>query len=218
MSSFHGFGKVYTIFIPTLCFLHQRHQYFDGSFCSPTNTSFPVRGGNSITALEYPALQPDQIPPIDAVLLSHEDHPDNLDSIGRTHFLDGRKALTTSDGANALNPHSSVIGLQPWQATQLNVKGETWNTTGTACEHLPGGQVVGFFHIRAAVFNMGDAHAIVNGTTIKITIDGLNVARLFKAVGADILVPMHFNPWSRFKESVSQLKKDLEAEGVANQT
>lgn len=74
------------------------------------------------------------------------------------------------------------------------------------------------FHIRATVFNMGGAHAIVNGTAIKIAMDGPDVARLFKTVGADILVPMHSNPCNHFKESVSQLKKDLEAEGVANQT
>ncbi|KAL2692449.1 hypothetical protein Neosp_002858 [[Neocosmospora] mangrovei] len=222
-------------------------------FFSPANTSFPVLGAYFITVLGNPALQPDQVPPIDAVLLSHEDHPDNLDDIGRTHFLDGRKVLTTPDGANALRPRPGVTGLQAWQTIQLNVNGETWNITGTPCKDLPGGQVVGFvlrgpgfgftnglpnaiwysgdtvyleelsqlkdmFRIRAAVFNMGDAHAIVNDTELKITMDGTDVARLFKAVGADILVPMHYNPWSHFKETVSQLKKDLEAAGVADRT
>ncbi|KAF2798722.1 Metallo-hydrolase/oxidoreductase [Melanomma pulvis-pyrius CBS 109.77] len=222
-------------------------------FFSPAGTAFDVGNGNVLTVLGDPAMQPDQIPPIDAVLLSHEDHPDNLDPIGRAHFLDGRKVLTTPDGANNLRPRPGVAALQPWETVPLHVGGETWNITGTPCEHLPGGEVVGFvlrgpgfgytdglpnaiwytgdtiylkelaqlrdmYHLRAAVFNMGDAHAdLGNGSApIKVTMNGTDVARMFKDVGADILVPMHYSPWSHFWESVEQVKRDFEEAGVAD--
>jgi L-ascorbate metabolism protein UlaG (beta-lactamase superfamily) len=82
-------------------------------FFSPNGTSFQTDPENVITVLQDPAMQPEQIPPIDAVLPSHEDHPDNLDPIGRAHFLDGRKVLTTPDGAKNLHPRPGVTGLQP---------------------------------------------------------------------------------------------------------
>ncbi|CEI67996.1 hypothetical protein FVEN_g7730 [Fusarium venenatum] len=59
-----------------------------------------------------PALRLQDLPPIDTVLLSHENHPENLDTLGR-HLLDARKVLTTMDGANNLAPRPGVRGLQP---------------------------------------------------------------------------------------------------------
>jgi L-ascorbate metabolism protein UlaG (beta-lactamase superfamily) len=222
-------------------------------FFSPNGTEFPVAPPNVITVLQDPAMSPDQVPPIDAVLLSHEDHPDNLDPIGRAHFLDGHKVLTTPDGARNLYPRPGVTSLQSWQTIPLHVGGETWNVTGTPCVHLPGGEVVGFvlrgpgfgytdglpnaiwysgdtvyikevsqlkdmFHLRAAVFNMGAAVAASpDGTeSQRITMNGTEVAQMFKDVGADILVPMHFNPWSHFTESVEQVRKDFEEAGVSD--
>lgn len=220
-------------------------------FFSPNGTEFRADPNNVITVLLDPAMQPDQIPPIDAVLLSHEDHPDNLDPIGRAHFLDGRKVLTTPDGAKNLGPRPGVTGLQPWQTVSLNMGGESWNVTGTPCVHLPGGEVVGFvlrgpgfgytdglpnaiwysgdtiyikevaqlkdmFHLRAAIFNMGAAVAqFPNGAgSLRITMNGTEVAQMFKDVGADILVPMHYNPWSHFTEDIEQVKGDFEAAGI----
>lgn len=60
-----------------------------------------------------PAMSLSTLPPIDAVLLSHEDHPDNLDEPGRA-LLDGRQVLTTSDGAKNLAPRPGVRALKPW--------------------------------------------------------------------------------------------------------
>jgi L-ascorbate metabolism protein UlaG (beta-lactamase superfamily) len=59
-----------------------------------------------------PALQLNELPPIDAVLLSHEDHLENLDPESRK-LLDGRKVFTTVDGASNLRPRPGVIGLRP---------------------------------------------------------------------------------------------------------
>lgn len=63
--------------------------------------------------LDAPAMNLADLPDIDAVLLSHEDHPDNLDEPGRA-ALEGRPVLTTADGAKNLGPRSDVKALKPW--------------------------------------------------------------------------------------------------------
>ncbi|KAG7045217.1 Zn-dependent hydrolase [Colletotrichum scovillei] len=59
-----------------------------------------------------PALKLRDLPVIDFVLLSHEDHPDNLDELGRRH-LDDRRVLTAQDGARKLAPRPGVKVLEP---------------------------------------------------------------------------------------------------------
>ncbi|KAJ6181250.1 Zn-dependent hydrolases of the beta-lactamase protein [Penicillium mononematosum] len=219
-------------------------------FFSPANTTFDPIGPSIITVLDDPALQPEQIPPIDAVLLSHEDHPDNLDPIGRTRFLDGRKVLTTPDGMKNLQPRPGVRAMENWKTLAVDLNGQTWNITGTPCQHLPGGQVTGFvlvgpgfgttnglpnaiwysgdtiylpelarlkemFYIKAAVMNMGAAFAFIDNTTPdQITMTGSDVAQLFKDIGAEVLVPMHFGPWTHFPESVENVHRDFEQAGI----
>ena len=45
-----------------------------------------------------PAVKADAIGPIDAVLLSHDQHSDNLDNSGREYLLKAGRALTTEAG------------------------------------------------------------------------------------------------------------------------
>lgn len=97
----------------------------------------------TLKSLSGPALQLHDLPSIDAVLLSHEDHPDNLDVAGRT-LLDGRTVITTVDGANKLKPRPSVHPIRPWETLPLKIGGKDFKITGTPCEHLPGGEVTGF--------------------------------------------------------------------------
>ncbi|KAK4170501.1 beta-lactamase superfamily domain-containing protein [Cladorrhinum sp. PSN259] len=92
---------------------------------------------------DTPALGLADLPPIDAVLLSHEDHPDNLDEPGR-QLLDGRHVLTTPDGANKLAPRPGVRAIKPWETLSLKIGHHHFSVTGTPCEHLPGGEVTGF--------------------------------------------------------------------------
>lgn len=95
------------------------------------------------SSTEGPALGLDQIPPIDVVLLSHEDHCDNLDPKGR-QLLDGRRVITTLDGAKNLSPRPGVFGIKSWETQTHYLAGVKYEVTGTPCTHLPGGETTGF--------------------------------------------------------------------------
>src|SRR5215467_11246803 len=52
-----------------------------------------------------PALRADAIGPVDAVLLSHDQHSDNLDNSGRELLHKVKRVLTTEAGAKRLGGH-----------------------------------------------------------------------------------------------------------------
>src|SRR5262249_9642952 len=71
----------------------------------------------TLTKTSGPALAADAIGEVDAVLLSHDQHSDNLDRAGRAFLAKARRVLTTTAGAARLDGNAE--GLRPWQATQL---------------------------------------------------------------------------------------------------
>lgn len=96
-----------------------------------------------------PALTADAIGPVDAVLLSHDQHSDNLDDSGRAFLGKAKRVLTTEAGARRLGGH--VEGLAPWDTTQLkNRDGNVLTITATPARHGPAGieplagDVIGF--------------------------------------------------------------------------
>ncbi|KAI1373137.1 Metallo-hydrolase/oxidoreductase [Hypoxylon crocopeplum] len=221
-------------------------------YFSPEGTAWDV-GIATLTSHYEPAISLQQLPPIDAILLSHEDHPDNLDEISRNHLLDGRNVLTTVDGASKLSPRPGVQGLKPWEKTTLNLGGKKFEVTATPCQHLPGGECTGFifttkdfgttgglpnaiyfsgdtvyleelarirenFHVSVAIFNLGAATVILPGSAepLLITMDGAQGARLFREIGADVLIPMHFESWDHFFQSKEPLAAAFESAGIAD--
>ncbi|KAL4928877.1 MBL fold metallo-hydrolase [Aspergillus undulatus] len=111
-------------------------------FFSPAGTTWD-RGSVSLKVTDDPALRLDQLPVIDAVLLSHEDHPDNLDELGR-QLLDARPVFTTVDGANNLAPRPAVHGMKPWDEISTTIAGKVFQIIATPTQHLPGGECTGF--------------------------------------------------------------------------
>lgn len=96
-----------------------------------------------------PALGPDQVAPIDVVLLSHDHHSDNLDPAGREFLARAGQVLTTVDGAGRLGGNSA--GLEPWSSTEIATEtGETVTVTAVPALHGPPGSesvtgpVIGF--------------------------------------------------------------------------
>jgi L-ascorbate metabolism protein UlaG (beta-lactamase superfamily) len=96
-----------------------------------------------------PAIAAAEIGPVDAVLLSHDHHDDNLDAAGRALLPAAGTILTTEAGARRLG--GAARGLAPWGAAELAADGKpTIEVTATPCRHGPPlsrpivGDVVGF--------------------------------------------------------------------------
>ncbi len=64
-----------------------------------------------------PAIQPDALGPLDAVLVSHDNHPDNFDDTGRQVALAAPLILTNPGAAARLGP--PAVGLAPFERFEL---------------------------------------------------------------------------------------------------
>lgn len=105
--------------------------------------------GTTSRKLAGPSLAAADLGPIDAVLVSHHHHGDNLDPTARDLLPQWGRILTTVKGARALP--GDVAGLAPWQSTTLEAPGKpTLTITATPCRHGPlgsdpiTGPVIGF--------------------------------------------------------------------------
>ena len=64
--------------------------------------------------LAPPAVAPDEVLPVDLVLLSHDHHSDNLDRSGRAMLDAAAHVLTTGAGAERLGESvENAVGLSP---------------------------------------------------------------------------------------------------------
>ncbi len=137
--------------------------------------------------LAGPAIAPAEIGPIDAVLLSHDHHDDNLDPAGRALLPQAGAVLTTEAGARRLGGQSR--GLAPWAITRLEHEGRVpIEVEATPCRHGPPfsrpitGDVIGF-----ALGWEGQAHGPVWISGDTVLYDGVReVARRLK-VGTAIV-------------------------------
>src|SRR5947207_3315054 len=63
----------------------------------------------TLTKTGNPALDADQVLPVDAVLLSHDQHSDNLDTSGRAVLAKVPRVLTTQVGAKRLGGNAEGL-------------------------------------------------------------------------------------------------------------
>lgn len=110
--------------------------------------SYPMSYG-SLTKTLAPALSADAIGAADAVLLSHDQHWDNLDHSGRAFLSKVARVFTTAAGAARLKGNAE--GLEPWDSQQLiGPDGQKLTITATPARHGPAGiepmsgDVIGF--------------------------------------------------------------------------
>ncbi len=136
----------------------------DPTFDQPRDYAF---GGITLVKTEPPALTPAEIGPLDAVLLSHDQHADNLDHAGRALLGEVPRTYTTPVGADRLG--GTACGLLPWQTVILESGGGApLFLTGTPARHGPPGiepitgDVTGFL---IGIETPGDA-IYVSGDTV----------------------------------------------------
>ncbi|MGW4403677.1 MBL fold metallo-hydrolase [Nonomuraea sp. NPDC004702] len=121
----------------------------DPTFDAPGDYHVP---GGRLTKTAPPSATPADLGRIDVVLLSHDEHPDNLDHAGRALLADVPLTLTTPGGGQRLG--GTARGLADWESIELDRRdGGTITVTGVPAVHGPGpreevepitGQVVGF--------------------------------------------------------------------------
>jgi L-ascorbate metabolism protein UlaG (beta-lactamase superfamily) len=116
----------------------------------PAGGHYRFGWGTSSDKLTGPAVAAADLPPIDAVLLTHDHHGDNLDAAGRALLPSAGAVLTTVSGARRLGL-SHARGLASGERSLLESSGKpTIEVTATPARHGPPlsraivGDVVGF--------------------------------------------------------------------------
>lgn len=117
----------------------------------PPGKRYSFGWGSSSRKLIGPAIAADELGPIDAVLLSHDHHADNLDDAGRALLTRVPEIVTTASGAGRLGGVPRAVGLMAWESTTLERPGRAAiEVTATPCRHGPPGShaivgdVIGF--------------------------------------------------------------------------
>src|SRR3954454_2287729 len=89
----------------------------------PAGRRYDFGWGNSDPQLRGPPLAAAARAPVDAVLLSHDQHEDNLDDAGREMLPSAGRVITTPAGSRRLGGNS--LGLAPWSSTSLRASDGT---------------------------------------------------------------------------------------------
>ncbi|WP_331771158.1 MBL fold metallo-hydrolase (plasmid) [Embleya sp. NBC_00888] len=157
----------------------------DPAFDAPGE--YPIGENRVLTKTAPASVDPADLGPIDAVLLSHDEHPDNLDHSGRALLADVPLVLTTPSGAGRLGGTSR--GLAPWESVDLpRPGGGTVTVTATPAQHGPEGcepitgEVVGFVLTAAdlpTVYVSGDNASLAVVEKIAARVGPVDTAVLF---------------------------------------
>ncbi len=95
-----------------------------------------VAGPQVIRKTVSPAVLASALGPVDAVLLSHDQHGDNLDPAGRALLSQATRTLSTPAGAQRLGGNAQ--GVDPWQTVTLTASsGLRLRVTATPARHGP---------------------------------------------------------------------------------
>jgi L-ascorbate metabolism protein UlaG (beta-lactamase superfamily) len=182
-----------------------------------------------------PAVDAGRLGRIDAVLLSHDQHIDNLDHAGRALLDRAGRVLTTAEGARRIGGD----GMRPWQYTELiATDGSRVQITATTARHGPrgferiSGDVIGFVvsrgdGTRRALYISGDtvwydgvaevarhfdvaAAILFAGSAqprgaFRMTMDVNDVIEAAGAFGNARIIPVHSDGWSHYIQTTQDM-------------
>ncbi|KAK1470733.1 hypothetical protein CCUS01_00848 [Colletotrichum cuscutae] len=126
-----------------------------------------------------PATQLEDIPVIDAVLLSHEDHPITwTNSVGAFLTAAGYKTEPRNSRLLCETTHlpEATFGERNGLPNAIYISGDTK------------------YHVSVAI----------SDPPLLVAMDGKEAGRLFREIGADVLMLMHYESWEDFAENRDQ--------------
>ncbi|MFQ6026341.1 MAG: MBL fold metallo-hydrolase [Dehalococcoidia bacterium] len=106
----------------------------------PLGTERSEGPGHELKKVLAPPIGIETIGRIDAVLLSHQQHFDNLDNSGRAILPKAGRVLTHPESAEALGPVGEALGN--WHTVEMvNAAGEKLKVTGVPAVHAPNNEI-----------------------------------------------------------------------------
>lgn len=226
---------------PTLRFRYAGSTWLtDPTFDQPGD--YP--GRVTLHKLMGPAVSPREVGPVDVVLLSHDEHADNLDVSGREFLTTVPTVLSTPGAATRID---GVRGLDNWET--VTVQGV--QVTGVPAQHGPDGcepitgVVTGFVlsadgqptvyvsgdnasvavveriverigRINIAVLNVGAANIGLFGDA-DATLNARTALLAAEVLGDALIVPVHGEGWAHFSETLDHLSRVFGYAGRADQ-
>lgn len=211
----------------------------DPTFDAPGE--YPEPGETSLVKTVGPAIARADVGPLDAVLLSHHEHKDNLDWEGLELIATGIPTLSTPEAASDLFG-GSVIGLDSWETHEL---GGVTITAVPALHGPPGierlvGEVTGFVleaEGEPTVYVSGDNASLplveqiagrfpaidiavlfagaarVPEIDADLTLTSAEAARAAVMLDARTVVGVHTEDWEHFSHTRAQLEAAFAAQG-----
>jgi L-ascorbate metabolism protein UlaG (beta-lactamase superfamily) len=200
----------------------------------------------TLKKLAGPALNETEVGKIDAVLLSHDQHSDNLDNAGRAFLATVPDVLTTPAGAGRLG--GNARGLASWETGEIRGAGGRLHVTAAPARHGPAGieplsgDVTGFL---VGIEKPGDA-VYVTGDTVwysgiaevgqryaprlvvlfagaaktrgafHLTMDSNDAIETAHAFPDAQIVAVHNDSWAHFTESREELEHAFSALGLTD--
>lgn len=209
----------------------------DPTFDQPGD--YPI-GDRKLTKTAPPSGEPG---PVDVVLISHDQHPDNLDRTGREFAAAAPLVLSTPAAASRLGP--PVEGLSPWASRALD---HGVRVTAVPAQHGPDGSehlvgpVTGFVleaegaptlyvsgdnaslgvvaeiaarfpDIEVAVLFGGAARTPLVGDA-NLTLSAEEMVEASRVLGVTKVVPAHVDSWAHFTESGDDVRAAFDKAGL----
>ncbi|MFI7612273.1 MBL fold metallo-hydrolase [Nonomuraea terrae] len=199
-------------------------------------------GPVTATKLAGPVATPEELGPVDVVLVSHDHHIDNFDVSGRAYTRQAPRVFTTAAGAARLG--SPATGLRPFEHAEV---GDARVTAVPALHGSPevglgNGPVVGFVleaegrptvyisgdnasldvvavvaerfpAIEVAVLNVGAAKIAVRGDVF-LTLTADLAARAAALLGARAVVPAHQDGWAHLTQGADDVVRAFAEAGL----
>jgi L-ascorbate metabolism protein UlaG (beta-lactamase superfamily) len=206
----------------------------------PAGGAYRFGWGTGSVKTAGPAIPADQLGAIDAVLLTHEHHEDNLDPAGRAMLPQAGVVVTTASGARTLG--GSARGLRAGESTTLTGEGRPdLVVTATPCRHGPPlshpivGDVIGFaigglwitgdtvlydgvseaaakLDVDVVLLHLGGVKFPVTGP-LRYTMNAREGLELVRLIKPRVTIPIHYEGWKHFREGRAAIEREFAAAG-----